>query len=85
MIKKNIKEKEILNYLGLGEIIEVEQYGGEGQGDTWYSVKHFKDHNVYIQTDGYYQSHNGTDFYGDVGHEVFPKEITKLVYSSKKD
>lgn len=71
--------------LGLGEIEEVDQHGGEDEGSTWYSVKHFKDHDVYIQVDGYYQSHYGTDFDNGMGHEVFPKQVTVTEYSSKKD
>lgn len=74
------KEKEWLDSLGIGEIEEVEQYGGEGQGDTWYSVKYFKDHDVYIRTDGYYSSYNGTDFDEGYGYEVKPTEKTITVY-----
>jgi hypothetical protein len=71
--------------LGLGEYEEVEQHGGENEGSNWYSVKHFKDHGVYIKTEGYYQSHYGTDFENGFGHEVFPKQKSVTVYSSKKD
>lgn len=71
---------EWLVSLGLGKVIEVEQKGGEGQGDEWYSVKHFVDHDVYIKTEGYYSSYNGTDFYEGYGHEVRPQEITITVY-----
>ena len=70
----------ILQNLGLGEVEEVDQYGGEGQGETWYSVKYFKDHDVYIRTDGYYQSYNGTDFEEGYGQEVRPIEKTIIVY-----
>jgi len=63
---------------------EVEQYGGEGQGSTWYSVKYFPNHDVYIRVDGYYSSYNGTDFDGwDDCTEVRPKEKTITVYESK--
>lgn len=66
--------------LGLGKITEVDHYGGEGQGDTWYSVQHFIDHNVYIRVDGYYSSYDGTDFEGwnDSCKEVFPK-VRKII------
>lgn len=50
--------------LGLGKIEEVDSYGGEGQGEKWYSVKYFVDHDVYIRVDGFYSSYNGTDFEG---------------------
>lgn len=59
---------------------EVEQYGGEGQGDTWYSVKYFPDHDVYIRIDGFYTSYHGTDFYDGLGREVRPQEKTITVY-----
>jgi len=75
-----VSQKYILQNLGLGEVEEVKQKGGEGEGDTWYSVKYFKDHDVYIRTDGYYQSHNGADFDEGYGYEVFPKEKTIVVY-----
>lgn len=61
---------------------EVDQYGGEGQGDTWYSIKYFPDHDVYIQVNGWYQSYNGTEFYDGWGccKEVKPKQKTITVY-----
>jgi hypothetical protein len=74
------KEVECLKQLGLGSIEEVEQYGGEGQGDTWYSIKHFKDHGVYIKTDGFYSSYNGTDFDYGFGSEVKPVQKTVTVF-----
>lgn len=66
--------------LGLGEIEEVYQYGGESKGDHWESVKHFKDHDVYIRTVGTYSSYHGTEFYNGYGKEVKPKEKTITVY-----
>ena len=47
----------------LGFFKEVDSYGGEGQGETWYTVLHFVEHDVYIRIDGFYTSFNGTDFY----------------------
>jgi len=68
--------------LGLGEIKEVEQVGGEDEGSTWYSVKHFVDHDVYVRVDGYYSSYNGTDFYDgwNCCSEVKPIQKTITVY-----
>lgn len=67
--------------IGLGKIIEVEQYGGEGQGDIWYSVKYFKDHDVYLRVDGWYQSYSGTEFNGwENVKEVKPIQKTITVY-----
>lgn len=76
----DITEEYILNTLGLGKVLEVYQYGGEEQGSTWYSVKHFVDHDVYIRTDGYYQSYNGTEFYNGYGKEVRPQQKTITVF-----
>ena len=74
------KEEFILNELGLGKVVEVDQYGGEGQGDRWWSVKHFVDHNVYIKITGHYSSYNGTDFYAGYGKEVKPAEKVVTVF-----
>lgn len=59
---------------------EIEQVGGEGEGETWYSVKYFKDHDVYIRTDGFYSSYNGTDFDEGYGYEVKLVERTVTFY-----
>ncbi len=80
-----IGHKAILRILGLGEVVEVEQYGGSDKGSTWYSVKYFKDHDVYIRTNGYYQSYNGTEFDQGYGYEVTPQEKTITVYEPATD
>lgn len=60
---------------------EVAKYGGEGMGNTWYSIKHFPDHDVYLKVTGYHQSHYGTDIDGwDSVKEVKPEEKTITVY-----
>lgn len=65
----------------LGEVNEVVQFGGEDLGSTWYSIKHFPKHDVYLKVNGYYQSHYGTDIYdwNQVGI-VRPTEKTIIVY-----
>jgi hypothetical protein len=74
-------DKEALSQT-VGEFTEVSQYGGEGQGDTWYSVKYFPKHDIYIKVDGWYTSYDGTDFDGwdDACSEVRPIEKTITVY-----
>lgn len=74
------KEKFVLDTLGLGEVEEVDQRGGEGEGDHWHSVKYFKDHDVYIKTTGFYSSYHGTDFYDGYGEEVKPQQKTITVF-----
>ena len=72
--------------LGLGEIKQVDQYGGEGQGDEWYVIYQFADHNVYLKVEGYYQSYNGVEFYEgwDDCFEVTPQEKTITVFEKLK-
>jgi len=61
------------------EWTEVEQYGGEGQGDDWYSIKYFPDFDLYLKINGYYQSYNGTEFYGEWNCVSEVKPVTKTV------
>ena len=67
--------------LNLGDVKCVDSYGGEGQGETYYKVYHFKNHDVYIRIDGFYQSYNGAEF-DNPPYEVKPKEKTIIVYES---
>lgn len=67
---------------GIPEWKEVEKYGGEGQGDTWYSVKYFPEYNIYMKVSGWYQSYDDTEF-GDwesACKQVFPQQKTITVY-----
>ena len=66
--------------LGLGKIEEVDSYGGEGQGERWWTTKYFVDHDVYIKTRGYYSSYNGTDFDYGIGEVVKPVQKTITVF-----
>jgi len=69
-------------YTDLGEINEVDSYGGEGQGETWYSIKYFPKLDLYVKVNGYYQSYNGTDFndWEDAVNIVKPQQKTITVY-----
>lgn len=71
------------NELGLGKIVNVDVYGGEGKGDTWYRVFHFVDHDVYLKVNGWYSSYEGVDLSGEWNcvKEVKPTEKTITVYS----
>ena len=72
--------------VNIGPWKEVEQVGGEGQGDTWYSVHYFEDHKLYIQTNGRYSSYDGVTFYGGYAlctEEVFPVEVKVIQYHTK--
>lgn len=65
-------------YRKLGNIEMVKHHGGEGQGDNYYTVCYFKDHDVYIQFQGWYASHHGSE-YSEM-FEVKPKQITITKY-----
>jgi hypothetical protein len=71
-------------HIGLGNIREVYQQGGEGKGDYWKSVKHFVEHDVYIQVIGFYSSYNGVLFedWESSCNQVIPKEKTITVYEN---
>lgn len=64
----------------LGKIKCVEQFGGEGKGDEYYTVYHFVDHDIYISFDGWYASHRGSE-YNDMS-EVRPKIVEKTEWEA---
>jgi hypothetical protein len=67
----------------LGPINEVDHYGGEGQGETWYTVFHIPQHELYIRIDGYYSSYEGVEFDGGWKKDctqVTPQTKTITVY-----
>ena len=55
--------KEIL--APFGEIKQVEHFGGEGEGETYFYIVHFVDHDVYVRCAGHYTSYDGVDWYDD--------------------
>jgi uncharacterized protein YlxP (DUF503 family) len=66
--------------LELGKVNVVASYGGEGQGETYYVVYHFVDHDKYIRINGFYSSYNGADF-DNAPYEVTPQQKTITVYN----
>jgi hypothetical protein len=70
----------------LGDVKIVEDFGGEGQGDTRYLVFQVTDEEGEVrlfQKDGYYSSYNGSDWDGDFYEVVETKEIV-TVYKQKR-
>lgn len=63
--------------LELGEVKKVDSYGGPDKGSTWYIVQYFVEHDVYIRTDGWYSSYDGTYF--DEGYGSVVKPVEKMV------
>jgi len=65
----------------IGECRDMDSHGGEGQGEDWWCVKYFPDHDVYIKVRGYYTSYDGTQFDGwENCFEVRPREKVVIVY-----
>lgn len=64
----------------LGTVECVDEYGGEGQGDDYWRVWKFVDHNVFIKIDGRYSSYDGVDFYDSEVTEVQPVTKQVIVY-----
>lgn len=62
----------------LGEFTCVDTYGGEGKGEEYWAIYYFKDHDVYIKFDGWYQSYHGAEFSN--AFEVRPQEVTRTEY-----
>lgn len=69
----------------LGTVHVVENFGGEGQGDSMYLV--FRIHRLtedeewlrYFRLDGYYSSYGGSDWDGDL-YEVSPVQRMVTFY-----
>lgn len=72
--------KEI--YTQFGKIEMVEQHGGEGEGDSYWAVYNFVDHDVFIQFDGWYASSIGSEF--EEKYEVRPEQVTVTQYKRVK-
>lgn len=71
---------------GVGYVSLVEQFGGEGQGDTYYIILKLEVPDAdprYFKIDGFYASHYGRDLDGPF-YEVVPREKVVTVYERKK-
>lgn len=66
----------------IGEMVQVDSHGGEGQGEDWWRVFHFPKHDIYIKLSAWYSSGEGTSFdsWEDDCSEVKPHEKTITVY-----
>ena len=71
-------DKKLVEMLGNIEI--VDDFGGEGCGDDYWAVYYFADHDVYIQFDGWYVSHHGSEY--EEMFEVRPVQVTSTQYEA---
>lgn len=74
------KEKVKLFTLIMEGAEVVRQYGGEGEGDTYYTVYHFPHLDLYVQFHGWYASHIGSEF--EEMFEVKPEQVTVTQYKA---
>jgi len=75
-------EGEPKHVSGLGIVELVEDYGGEGMGDTRYVVIKVTNNDgdeTYYRKDGYYASYDGSTFDGDF-REVTPRDRVVTYY-----
>lgn len=76
-IENSSQHEELQKSVGVFK--KIEHYGGEGDGSTYYDVYHFLDHDIYVKVSGYYQSHNGVDYYDGLESFQEVKPVTKSV------
>ena len=62
----------------------VEHYGGEGEGELYYTVYRFDNGNLslYVRFNGWYQSYEGSEY--DSHEEVVPVQETVTVFKPVK-
>ncbi len=65
---------------GIGNWVQTQQGGGEGQGDRVYVVIHFPEHDVYLRMDGTYESYDGYEWQGSFWRIVTPQQKIITVY-----
>ena len=97
---KEIKE-QIDNEIGLSELSycentkvgdlilnTVDSYGGEGQGETYYSVvkitREDGSDETFMKTEGFYTSYDGVDFYGGFDKCCFLVEPVQVLKTEFK-
>ncbi len=78
---ENQRYHEVYNerFGALGEFVEVEQVGGEGEGDHYHIVLYFEKYDEYVRSDAYYASYHGVSDFSD-WYIVTKQERTITVY-----
>jgi hypothetical protein len=76
---EEVEFKSKLQLLGI-DMVSVYHYGGEGEGEQYYTVWKFSrdKEEVYFKFNGYYQSYNGSTY--DEYFQVEPKEVQVIQY-----
>jgi hypothetical protein len=55
---------------------------GGGEGEEYWVVRHFSEHDVYVRLPGYYSSYDGIDY--EEFEQVYPHQVTMTVFSKSK-
>jgi hypothetical protein len=76
-----IREETKHLYNQLGRFDFIVHFGGEGAGDSYWTVVHFKDHDIYIQFDGWYASHHGSEY--SSMFQVWPIRVIQTKWTTK--
>lgn len=63
----------------VGEYKQVESYGGEGQGERYFNIYKFEDHDIFVKENGFYTSFDGVEWDDDF-QEVRPTSKTVTIY-----
>lgn len=66
----------------LGSLYEIDQHGGEGQGDELWKVVTIGDR--YFRKSGYYASWDGGSYDGEF-EEVFPIQVTRREWTTSPE
>jgi hypothetical protein len=66
----------------LGPFRNIVEKGGEGQGEEYWTITYFEDHDVYIRVDAFYQSYDGTDFSDSKFKQVRPVRVEVTEYQA---
>lgn len=84
LITKDYEEKYGWNtpVLPSGPAYKVDEYGGEGQGDSLWVV--FSVGDKFYKMEGYYSSWDGGSWEDGKPYEVEPHEVTVIQYREKK-
>lgn len=76
LTKEELKEKDDLVKQKLGPYTMVYSERTGTDADVYRIVYHLEQHNLYVGYDGYYDSHEGTDFSYAKWFEAEPEQVT---------
>jgi hypothetical protein len=82
---QDIDQDKLKEDFGDFEYKLMAERGSTGDHDSCTTVIYFKEHDVYLALEGWYSSQEGSMFEDDNWHQVYPKQITRTIYTTKKE